>query len=164
MSQRINISIPDELYEKMQVYKERLNISKLCQRAIHHAVIIEDLRDQTNEEIDKLAISFKKEREEYGQTFREEGFKDGTRDAFKCDFQWMYTIWTHRDAVPPKELFERGSTKESREKVENEQLETNLDFFISFEHVKDLYFKGWCEGFIDVWKRVSKKMNLEDHY
>lgn len=164
MSQRINISIPDELYEKMQAFKDRLNISKLCQGAIHRAITIEELRDQTSEEIDILAVSFKKEREGYGQAFREEGFKDGTRDGFRCDFQWMYTIWTHRDAESPEKLCEMGSTKETREKVENEQLETDLDFFLWFDHVKDLYFKGWLEGFLDVWERVSQKMNLEDHY
>ncbi len=164
MSQRINISVPDELYEKMQAFKDRLNISKLCQSVIHRAITIEELRDQTSEEIDRLAGSFKKEREEYGQAFREEGFKDGTRDAFRCDFQWMYTIWTHRDAESPEKLCEMGSTKDTREKVENEQLETGLDFFLCFDHVKDLYFKGWLEGFLDVWERVSQKMNLGDHY
>ena len=164
MSQRINISVPNELYEKIQAFKGRLNISKLCQSVIQRAIIIEELRDQTKKEIDRLAVSFEKEREEYGQAFSEEGLRDGTRDAFRCDFQWMYTIWTHRDAESPEKLCEMGSTKETREKVENEQLETGLDFFLCFNHVKDLYFKGWLEGFLDVWERVSQKMNLEDHY
>lgn len=164
MSQRINISVPDNLYEKMQAYKDRLNVSRLCQNAIQRAVKIEDLRDQTSEKVDKLVISFEKEREEYGQAFHDEGFRDGTRDAFKCDFQWMYTIWTHRDAESPEKLFEMGSTQTTMVKIENEQLETNLDFFLCFDHVKDLYFKGWLEGFLDVWERVSQKMNLKDHH
>jgi len=163
MSQRINISVPDELYEKIQDFKDLLNISKLCQNAILKAVKLEELRDQTGGEIDKLAVSFNKEREEYGQKFKEEGFKDGTRDAFSCDFQWMYTIWTHRDAETPEKLYEMGATKETTEKVENEKLDTDLDFFICFDHVKDLYFKGWLEGFLDVWDRVAQKMSIEDH-
>jgi post-segregation antitoxin (ccd killing protein) len=162
MSQRINISVPDDLYEKMQAFKDRLNISKLCQNAILKAVKLEELRSQTKEEIDKLAVSFNKEREEYGQKFKEEGFKDGTRDGFSCDFQWMYTIWTHRDAETPEKLCEMGSTEKTREKVETEHLETDLDFFICFDHVKDLYFKGWLEGFLDVWDRVAKKMSIDD--
>lgn len=164
MSQRINISLPDDLYEKMQAYKDRLNVSKLCQSAIQRAVTIEELRDQTSEKVDKLAISFENEREEYGQAFRKEGFRDGTRDAFKCDFQWMYTIWTHRDAEPPEKLFQMGSTNATIEKIEKEELETDLDFFLCFDHVKDLYFKGWLAGFVDVWERVSQKMNLKDYY
>ena len=164
MSQRINISVPDELYEKIQAFKDRLNISKLCQNAILRAVKLEELRNQTRREIDKLAASFNKEREEYGQKFQEEGFKDGTRDAFRTDFQWMYTIWTHRDAEPPEKLCEMGATKETTEKVESQHLKADLDFFLCFDHVKDLYFKGWLEGFLDVWERVSQKMNLKDSH
>lgn len=164
MSQRINISVPDELFEKMQAYKDRLNVSKLCQNAIQRAVAIEEQRDRTNGDIDRLAIAFERERMQYGQAFREEGFRDGTNDGLACDFQWMYTIWTHRDAEPPEKLFEMAATKETTEKVQNEQLETDLDFFICFDHVKDLYFKGWLDGFLDVWDRVAEKMNLKDHY
>jgi len=164
MSQRINISVPDELYEKMQAYKDRLNVSRLCQKAIQRAVTIEEHRDLTSGDIDRLAIAFEKERGQCGQGFREEGFRDGTKDGLACDFQWMYTIWIHRDAEPPEKLFEMAATKETTEKVQNEQLETDLDFFICFDHVKDLYFKGWLEGFLDVWERVAEKMNLKDHY
>ena len=163
MSQRINISVSDELYEKMQAFKKRLNISKLCQNAILRAVKLEELRDQTRMEIDKLAVSFNKEREEYGRKFREEGFRDGTRDAFSCDFQWMYSISMHQDAETPEKLCEMGATRETIEKVENQKLETDLDFFICFDHIKGFYFKGWLEGFLDVWERVTQKMSLEDH-
>lgn len=164
MSQRINISVPDELYQKMQIYKERLNISRICQSAIRNYVMIEELYDQKEDRLDEMAIRFKKEREEYGKPFYEEGFKDGTNDGLQCDFQWMYTIWTHRFELSSEELFDMGCTKSTRQKVENEELETDLDFFVIFDHIKDIYFDGWVMGFFGVWERVAKKINLQNVY
>jgi len=75
----------------------------------------------------------------------------------------MYIIWTHRYAKTPEKLFEMGSSKETAEKVKNEELETDLDFFICFDHIRDLYFRGWLDGFIDVWERVWKKLFIDSH-
>ena len=38
MVKRINISIPDELYERLQEYKGRVNVSKVCQDAISDVI------------------------------------------------------------------------------------------------------------------------------
>jgi hypothetical protein len=163
MSQRINISVPDDLYQKMQSFKDSLNVSKICQDAIRREIMLKELREETVSDIDKLAASFQKERKVYGHGFWEEGFKDGTKDAFKTDFQWMYTIWTHRDAESDDKLFEMGASKETTEKVQNEEFETDLGFFIDFDHIADLYYSGWVEGFLDVWGRVSKKLSIDSY-
>jgi post-segregation antitoxin (ccd killing protein) len=34
MSKRLNISIPEELYNQLQAYKDRMNISKVCQHGL----------------------------------------------------------------------------------------------------------------------------------
>src|SRR5882724_2285192 len=65
MSQRINISVSDDLYQKIQAFKDGLNISKLCQDALRQAVSIEEFRSQVGEDIERLAIAFKKEREKF---------------------------------------------------------------------------------------------------
>ena len=38
MSKPINISIPEELYDKLQNYKHLINISKVCQEAIENII------------------------------------------------------------------------------------------------------------------------------
>jgi predicted CopG family antitoxin len=38
MSRRITISIPDDLYDQLQLYKNSFNVSKLCQKAIEKEI------------------------------------------------------------------------------------------------------------------------------
>ncbi len=159
MAQRINISIPDELNEKMQLFKERLNISKLCQNAIQQAITIEELKDQTNDEYERKAVACKKEREDLGKGFREEGFKDGYKDVLHSNFFNMFQMSQHYPcSMSPKEAFQSYASHENTEKIESKKLETVLeDPFSGFEDVEDLYFEGWADGFRAGVERVFEK-------
>jgi len=168
MSQRINISVSDDLYQKIQAFKDGLNISKLCQDALRQAVSIEEFRSQVGEDIERLAIAFKKEREEYGRKFWEEGFRDGTKDAFKMDYQLLYDIEQRSVTYcePPREVFELGASKDTREKVESnlEGITKHGSFhdspYYDFDDFGDFYFDGWVAGCIDVWERVCTKLSI----
>jgi len=160
MSQRINISVPDELYEKMQTFKDQLNISKICQKAITRSISIEEIRSQTGEEVEKLAAVYRKEIEIYGENFKEEGFRDGTRDAFEHDFNWMNTVWLSRD-FEAEEFFELGASKESRRKVGDHEYETS-DTLSVHKFSKKFYLEGWVKGHIDVLERVMEKLSTDE--
>ena len=38
MTKRLNISIPDNLYQKLKETHEKINVSKICQAAIKKAI------------------------------------------------------------------------------------------------------------------------------
>ena len=82
MSERINISIPDDLYERLSHVKDKLNISKLCQEAIKHAVRVEEVRAKAMEDIESLVERLKEEELQYGKKYIDEGFECGVKDAF----------------------------------------------------------------------------------
>lgn len=48
MAKRINISVPDELYVKIDHHRNRLKISKICQVALEKAVIAADAKEEYN--------------------------------------------------------------------------------------------------------------------
>jgi hypothetical protein len=163
MSQRINISVPDDLYQKIQTFKERLHVSRICQEALLRAIRIEEMRSQVDDDIEQLAIVFKEERKEYSQKFYEEGFRDGMKDAFKTDYEWMCQVAYRRDA-PPEEVFEIGASKDTDEKLANNAFETAdmTDDGYLLDDAHDFYVEGWVAGFIDVWYRVCAKLSIHD--
>jgi hypothetical protein len=167
MAQRINISVPDDLYQKIQTFRERLPISRLCQETLARAVAIEELRSQAAEDIDRLAIVFKQESDAYGQDFREEGFRDGMKDAFKTDYHSMCELWMHSEAGdPPEELFNSGASQDTSEKVASNNVGIDEDgvflnhFSLPFDEFSNFYYEGWVAGFLDVWQRVCAKLSI----
>lgn len=82
MSERINISIPDDLYERLSHVKDKLNVSKLCQEAIKHAVRVEEVRAKAMADIESLVERLKEEELQYGKKYIDEGFECGVKDAF----------------------------------------------------------------------------------
>jgi hypothetical protein len=167
MSQRINISVSDDLYQKIQAFRDRLPISRLCQEILARAVAIEELRSQAAKDIDRLAIVFKQEREACGQNFREEGFRDGMKDAFKTDYHSMCDLWMRSEAGDhPEELFNLGASRDTSEKVESNNVGIDEDgvfldhFSLPFDEFSNFYYAGWVAGFLDVWERVCTKLSI----
>ena len=162
MSQRINISVPDDLYQKIQTFKERLPMSRICQEALLRAVRIEEMRSEVNEDIEKLVIVFKHEREENSRAFFEEGFRDGMKDTFKMDYEWMCHVAYEQDG-PPEEVFELGASKDTAEKLAHNAFETTgPGFGYALDDARAFYVEGWVDGFQDVWKRVCTKLAIHD--
>src|SRR5712691_9899852 len=147
MSQRINISVPDDLYQKIQTFKERLHVSRICQEALLRAIHIEEIRSQADEDIEQLAIVFKEERKEHSREFFEEGFRDGIKDAFKTDYEWMCQVAYGQDD-PPEEVFEAGASKDTDEKLANDAFETTDLTCVGYllDDARDFYVQGWVAG------------------
>jgi post-segregation antitoxin (ccd killing protein) len=166
MSQRINISVPDDLYQQIQTFKDSLHLSRLCQEALLRAVAIEELRRQTEADIEKLAVVFQKEREAYGRDFWEEGFRDGMKDAFTTGYHSMYEIWMRsQTSYPPEDIFDLGASEHTHEKVErrNVGIEDGVHHehaSLDFDEFSHFYYEGWIAGFLDVWKRVCTKLSI----
>ena len=144
MAQRLSISIPDDLYNKIQMVKENLNISGICQEAIMNAVEMEMLKSNACNDLNSLVIRLKTERKMAGEKFKRDGFSDGTKDAYRMSFEDIYFIYLHQDAMKLEELFEWGATKETRKKIAEK-----IDYspFLDFEEISDFYFKGWVDAY-----------------
>jgi len=119
MAKRLNISVSDSLFDDLNSFKDKLNVSKVCQKAIRQAIDIEQLKQETNvDDIDKLVERIKKEKNEYGAIYKNEGFRDGIKDAHSMDFGLMaYYDCYYRDS-DVEELFEYLSSSETSKKYE----------------------------------------------
>jgi hypothetical protein len=93
MTQRINISISDELHELIQNAKNSIKVSKICQEAIMNA--LKELHMDPTHGIDELVNRLKKDFLKIYKPFRDIGKIDGIKDAYLVsseNFQ-TYLYW-----------------------------------------------------------------------
>lgn len=167
MAQRINISVPDDLFDKIQTFKDRLNISRICQRAILEAISLEETKDKAAPDIENLAARLRKEKQDICQELRDEGFEDGIKDTYGMGLEEIYILQLHQDAESPEELFSRSASRRTREKIkrrpheEGEKIEADFyPFSEFFDDVEDIYYRGWLDGVLFIWKQVRGELKI----
>ena len=163
MAQRINISIPDKLSETLDSYKARLNVSRICQDAILNAVQIEELKDEISDDIEKLAVRLKKERGVHVEVYEQEGFRDGTKDAFKLGYEDFAEFEILDGAWTDIEIFQRYASETTKIKFDDPEgksfLRSELSYpEIDFRNHEEAYLMGWISGLNHVWSEVQKKI------
>jgi hypothetical protein len=141
VAERINITIPNALSERLQAVKGRLNVSKICQQAIEKAVTLEEINTKDIPGRDKLIKRLRMEKEESIKGWKETGFTDGKQDAQKLsydDFQML-----ENDGEIPEET--RDWVKENH--------------FEYYERPnEESYFEGWIEAVLSVWNDIKNEV------
>ena len=166
MSQRVTISIQDDLFDKLQTFKDRLNISRICQWSISEAISLEETKDKIAPDIENLAVRLRKEKQDICQKIRDEGFEDGIKDANEMGLEEIYILQIHQDEESPKELFSWSATQRTREKIERkpheegEKIKATFFPFLFFDEVEDIYYRGWLDGVLFVWKQVRGELKI----
>ena len=118
MAQRINISIPDSLFEKLKNFKNCLNISKISQKAIAHAINLEEVKNTAIPNMNELITRLKAEKAEYVKIYQDEGFKDGLKEAYKLSYDSFLFVKDYQDYEDLEIVFGNIANKESIGKFE----------------------------------------------
>ena len=167
MAQRITVTIPDVLHERLKVVKDRINVSGVCQEAIMKAVETAEIKLQNMPDIKDLLSRLHKEkeerevlrmeREEEGKrtdaSWKERGIQDGIKDAEVLslgDFEEIVRL-PLKDPKFGWILRERIRTKFLQGRLEDHK-KTYKDF------VARSYEDGWIEGVLEVWEQVKDKL------
>jgi len=173
MAERINISIPEDLSARLSCFKDRLNVSKICQEAISHAVRIEEIKEEGALDMQKLIARLKEEKQQYGKKFIEEGYQYGLQDAYKTsldDFLWIHNIWDGLGDTY-SEIFEDYASDKSKEyiaKLEEDIMEDDekKDQFgwglTVMLDVKHFFAEGWFKGLFSVWEQIQPSLMKEE--
>lgn len=140
---RLNITIPDELYRALEKWRDRLNISRLCQEAIAREVAkLEDLPRQAAE-LETLVERLRQEKALAERFWFAQGVTDGiawTRGASYGELR----LWGETGRLEPPEP---------------EALQSALRRYRgdpAFEG--ETYRQGWAAGVKEVWQRVKDKV------
>ena len=143
MAKRINITITDNLFEKLQTVKENLNVSGVCQEAIASAVKIEELKQKGTVDMGTVIERLREEKRAFVQVYHVQGKEEALEDAKEIPYGDFVAISEGED---PRSLgrFD-GRWFEDR-------LRSDPDFDIN------AFFEGWVEGIKEFWEDIKGKI------
>ncbi len=145
MVQRMSISIPDELFEKLQDYKSSINVSKICQETISEVIQRkEDFHNRMNEtpKMDEIIERLRAQKRESEGIVCERARIDGQEWAKIAHYVELIEAGDHvaiydylRSVLPEIKLHSDNMNKITHE-----------------------YRRGWCQGILDFWQKVKDKI------
>lgn len=151
VAERITITIPDNLYERLQDVKENLNVSGVCQRAIEQAVQIEELKLRTDiPSKEKVILRLRMEKQEAGAKWKQIGFTDGVEDAQKLSYADLKFFGCIDDNGRPLELDDISDGWISQERLSQH----DDGFYFEWKAYKE----GWVEGVIHFWEEIKNNI------
>ncbi|MGO9533891.1 MAG: hypothetical protein ACLP3B_22295 [Syntrophobacteraceae bacterium] len=171
MTQRITITLPDGLYDRLQAVKDRINVSGVCQEAIMQAVGTEEVKAQDLPEMDKLLAKLqadKKRHDEIVRTqWRARGEQDGREDAHLIRYRDFLELerslaFFAGKPVPPESeaIATTKATPTAISVTKRFQPLANRVAALKRENGFDenLYFAGWHDGVVSAWNAIKGKL------
>lgn len=178
MTQRINISIPDDLYERLQFFKDTINISKLCQHAIEKEVKKkEDFRKRMKEapEMQEIIQRLRKEAVEKYDIVYKRAIIDGEEWAKTAHYEDLIAAVEEEEeneiialgmqGAPDMDpditnyLLEKHGIKSETGEIEDYLKVALPDLKLRRYHDLELeqkYNIGWYTGVLNFWNEVKK--------
>jgi len=94
MVERFTISMPDELFKRLQEVKQEMNVSGICQEALDREITLAELRQKGSKtmSIEDAKARLHKEKETQEKQSFDEGFKQGKEAALKTSYEEMKAI------------------------------------------------------------------------
>jgi hypothetical protein len=155
---RLNISIPDALYERLDRIRDRVNASKVCAAALEKELDMVEgptlVADKPNPKVTRLVERLRSHREKWYQRGMQAGEAWATeiatlRDLSEFDQSWLAIDHLDPMTVDPDQLDGwqdqlPDSFTESDETVWEEPLDEDLA-------LRGAYILGWQRGVRDLW-------------
>lgn len=159
---KITISVPDELYEKMQEWKSSLNFSKVFQNAMCGMIRKkESLMSKFRKEVDFSSIvdRLKKEKVEFEFNIKDWGRKDGLEWCKTAHYHELQYALAWTPPPNPDQDDELGDYFSDRfEKYKKRITATGQKAQDWLNIFSDKYLKGWKEGVELFWGEVKDKI------
>ena len=154
---KLTITIPSDLAERLEPWRDRMNISKLCSEAIEREIaVVADLPREVQEFTDVIT-RLRTERAEARKRDYWIGYEDGftyAKGASEQDLVFYASIWESC-----KHLM-RGKTLRTEDVELPRSEEVHLHEFMGDRKVIDagVYKVGWLDGLQTVWDVVEHKV------
>jgi len=145
MTKIISVSLPDELYERVQVVKESINVSGICQEALEKEIEIQELLKKGTKmsTIEKL----RKQKEEHDEVYFDEGKSDGIKDAEDMDYEELLEVVKCGNGIYKTDVY-YNRLKDGIEEKSNDDSAFN----------ESMYIDGWIEGVTEFYDEIKDEL------
>lgn len=153
MVQRVNVSIPDVLFERLQKHKENMNVSQICQNALTEAIKMEEIKELNAPNRKDRIAKLKKQKEASDNTSRKQGFDAGVETANEDTTSYDFFMFIEKTS--------KSQLNEDLSEVHDylEEDINNLRNDPTFN--ENMYVKGWIEGVMSIWEDLKNEMESE---
>lgn len=156
MSKAIFVVLSDELFEKLEKLKERIDISDVCSRALMEE--IEKLEKEEENTSDKQSTSIDVEisADDYLRLWKMRGVEDGKRDSEEFSyraFMEILNVYKNLDTLPESFSYEQVLPGE----IYDTLLYPRLKELDDVSPEKEAYLRGWIEGVLRTWEKVKNR-------
>jgi len=160
MAQRITITIPDDLYDRLHVVKEKINVSQAsCQGGIMNAVQLEEIKAAAIPDKEKLLAKLRLQREESITGLRDAGEKAGISDAASMDYDDFIAVAAVYENLHSADGDSFSPYEELRDSVIiwlEDELNDREKKFGKFDW--EVYLRGWVDGVMGVWSGIKDEL------
>lgn len=157
MTQKITLSIPDFLYEKLEEWRASFNLSKLFQDALAEAIQRkEEFQRRISEDFDMAEIikRLKQEKLNWEKKYYSLGKTEGIQWAKIAHYSDLLYVLRFKDTY---KLISDSKMSEYFKKIYDS---TNLSKNRGSEPVNDelMFLDGWFKGVLEFWNQIKEKL------
>lgn len=157
MSQKVTLSIPDLLHEKLEEWRASFNLSKMFQDALTEAIQKkEELRKRFSEEFDITDVikRLRKEKFDWEKNFFRSGKTEGLKWARTARYENLLYVLKFTD--PYQLISDHKMTPYFQTLYNSTELAHYTDSgSVRHEH---MFMQGWFSGVLELWDQVKEKL------
>ena len=154
MARRITITIPDDLYDRLQAVKGKINVSKASRLVgIMNAVELEEIKNAALSDKEKHIAGLRLQRIE---CLRAAGKKYGIRDAASMDYDDFIAVAAVYENLHSADGDSFSPYEELRDSVMiwlEDELNDREKKFGKFDW--EVYLRGWVDGVWAYWSAIK---------
>lgn len=157
MSQKITLSIPDLLHEKLEEWRASFNLSKMFQEALTDAIRKkEEFQKRFAEDFDISDVikRLKQEKFDWEKNFYTKGKQEGVKWAKTAHYKDLLYV------LGIKDTYQLISDPVLNSYFEKLYSSSDLEMYAHCDLVEheEQFMKGWLDGVYDLWDQVKEKL------
>jgi hypothetical protein len=186
MTQKITITVPDDIHGRLQAVKDAINVSGVCQGAIIKAVEYEELKGKEMPKMEKLVERLKMEKSEGEEEWKKIGLEDGREHApvWLSYAQFKAIAKRYRETGGFGQLANYQAQEYRLVCEANQSRNRNTGDYLTVEIIgnvisdevqwlrermselsydgdpvdEEAYLTGWLEGVMSIWNQVEAEL------
>lgn len=165
MAKHIGITVPTELYERLQAVKDAFSISGVCQAALAREVTLQKLGQKGAKDMEGQIERLRQEKDQHDEEYEDMGREGGLSDAKELSYADFVEVErclrACEDVVREGLEFEHGlSDFYGNSPLWHDQLEDTVREHEKLDSVfaPDLYVYGWLKGVAEAFDSIRDKL------
>lgn len=151
MAEKLTITVPDDLYKRLQEVKDRFNISGVCQDAIESEVNRHEtlLKFREGDTMENAIERLRAEKEEYIKQYHDQGYSDGFEVAKSMEYGELIAVRNNprTSAIYQLELWDNWLKDQTDDLLRDDA---------GFD--TESYIEGWVQGVIAFFDEVQDRL------